>query len=92
MWLLGFPHVTSNQLVAFITGTVLCFIFYYGFEAISTLFTDGVLQQQIAGIGALQHFNTVGKGVMRLSDSVYFLGSTILFILGTKWLINTSES
>jgi len=72
--------VSDNQIFAFILGAVLCLGIYYGPEAISTLTTDGKMQQNIKGLGAKAHFEDISKGILDTRDMLYFLSISVFFI------------
>lgn len=71
---------TDNQIVAFMGGIVLCFLLYYGFEALSTLFPDGNLALWIQNLGMAAHYERIGKGLLDSRDLVYFLSLAAFFI------------
>jgi len=73
--------LSENQIFAFILGAFLCFVVFYGPEAISTVFTDGSTQHLIKSFGAKAHFEDISKGVLDTRDVVYFLSLTAFFIL-----------
>lgn len=72
--------LTENQIVAFIIAMVLCFIFYYGFEGLSTLFSDGNSAQFVLSLGMKSHFEGISRGVLDSRDLVYFLSLSVLFL------------
>ena len=72
--------LSDNQIFAFILGAVLCFLMFYGPEAISTLVSDGSTQQFIKNIGAKANFEDISKGVLDTRNILYFLSLTVFFI------------
>ncbi len=70
--------LTENQIVAFITAVLLCFLMYYGFEGIAN-----VLGLEIANLGLLAHFNNVARGVLDTRDLIYFLSVAAFFLVLT---------
>jgi ABC-2 type transport system permease protein len=72
--------VTDNQIVAFISGLVLCFVFYYGFEALSTLFGDGGMVLFIRQLGMKSRVDSIARGVLDSRDIIYFLSLAGLFL------------
>jgi ABC-2 type transport system permease protein len=71
---------TDNQIVAFIVGVVLCFILYYGFEALSTLFPDGDMALFVQNLGLRAHFDGFARGIIDTRNLIY-LSSLALFFL-----------
>ena len=72
--------LTENQIVAFILALVICFMFYYGFEGVSTLFNDGEITQLIVSLGMKSHFEGISRGILDSRDLIYFLSLTVLFL------------
>jgi len=72
--------LTDNQIVAFITGLILCFVFYYGFDALSTLFSAGDTVLFIRRLGMKVRVENMASGVLDSRDLVYFLSGSCFFI------------
>ena len=72
--------LSDNQIIAFLVGILLCFLVFNGFDAVSSLFSDGESQQLIQGIGAKSHFESIARGVIDTRDLVYFISMTLLFL------------
>lgn len=76
--------LTKSQIVAFILGVVCCFVLYYGFDLLASMFRDGRVVNAIERIGFHQHFTSIARGVIDLSDMIYFTTTTLLFYLLTQ--------
>ena len=79
--------LTSNQIVGFILGTFLCFLFYWGFLFFSRLpifvaKVDDIVQM----IGIDYHYRMISKGIIDSRNVVYFFTVILVFI----WLTQTS--
>ena len=76
---------TNNTVVAFITGSFLCFLLYNGFDAISKLpvFNAG-MDYYIEMLGINFHYKSISRGVVDSRDIIYFIGMILLFINLTK--------
>lgn len=72
--------LTENQIVAFIMALLLCFIFYYGFEGLSTLFGEGSAVLFVKDLGLKARFESVARGVLELNDLVYLASGTVFFL------------
>lgn len=72
--------LTENQIVAFMGGILLCFLLYYGFEALSTLVADGQTALRIQRLGMRAHYERISRGVLDSRDLVYFLSLTAFFL------------
>jgi len=76
---------TSNTVVAFITGAFVCFLLYNGFDAISKLSVfSGVLDYYLEMLGISFHYRSISRGVIRISDLIYFIGIIYFFLLITQ--------
>lgn len=69
--------LSSNQIVAFMVSVLLCFLLYYGFDALSELFNS---QSLIGSLGFKQHFDSIARGVIDTRDIIYFVSIAFLFL------------
>lgn len=76
---------TRNQIVAFISSLVLCFVFYYGFEALSTLFESGDVVLFIANLGMKARVESMARGVLDTRDIFYFMSFSLFFLYLAVW-------
>ncbi len=84
--------LTSNQIVAFIVGVFLCFIFYMGFEYISRLpIFFGGLDNLLQMLGINFHYNSISRGVVDSRDILYFLSLIAAFLLMTKTVLESRK-
>lgn len=74
---------TENQIVAFILSTAVCFILYFGFEAVATL-SSGETSLFIQSLGMRAHFKDMANGVLDTRDLIYFLSLVGFFLYLTK--------
>lgn len=72
--------LTDNQIVAFITSLVLCFVFYYGFDALATLFTAGDTVLLVRGLGMKARVENMAAGVLDTRDLIYFISCSGFFL------------
>lgn len=80
--------LTKNPVVAFLLASLLCFLFYDGFSALSTLNFWMGHEQTLASIGIKYHYDSVSRGVFSAIDFFYFLSLAILFLGCTFFFIN----
>lgn len=73
--------LTENQIVAFILGAFLCFLFYDGIQAISELSLWGAWGYRIEQWGTVYHYNALSRGLLDSRDILYFLS----MIAGVLW-------
>ena len=83
--------LNDNQVVSFITAIFLCFLFFSGFDYISALSTRGSLASMLEKTGILYHYQFLSKGLIDLSNVVYFLSITALMILLTKFVLSSRK-
>ncbi|HBU78412.1 MAG TPA: gliding motility-associated ABC transporter permease subunit GldF, partial [Muricauda sp.] len=69
-----------NQIIAFLVGILVCFLIFNGFDAASSLFSNGETQQTIQSLGAKTHFDSIARGVIDTRDLVFFISLTLLFL------------
>ena len=79
--------LSSNQIISFAFAFLLCTLFYFGFDVLSELSFfqnfDFIIQQ----IGISFHYEMMSKGLLKLSDIIYFVSFTTLFIKLTELVI-----
>jgi ABC-2 type transport system permease protein len=84
--------LSSNQIVAFILAIIICSFFYFGLDFLSQvpllLSVDLIIQK----IGISFHYNMLSKGLIKLSDLVYFISVSLLFIKLTEGVIKSRNS
>jgi len=83
--------ITDNQIVSFIIAIVICFIFYIGFDSISTLNIFQGINSFIANIGINNHYISMSRGVIDSRDMIYFIGVIAVFILFTKTVLQSRK-
>jgi len=81
--------ITSSQIVAFILGMFLCWIFYDGLSLIGSFNLMGSFDSVIQHIGMTNHYDSIKRGVIDLSDVIYFLSVITLFMYAALTVIKT---
>lgn len=79
--------LSENQIVAFIISVFLCFIFYFGFESLSSLAGD--FSNVVASFGMDYHFKSMSRGVIDTRDVLYFVSITVLFLSLTVYKLKS---
>jgi ABC-2 type transport system permease protein len=79
--------ISENQIVAFIIAVFLCFLFYFGFEGISTFFKS--FEPFVAALGMDNHFKSMSRGVIDTRDILYFVSITFLFLSFTVYKLKS---
>lgn len=76
---------TSNTVVAFITGAVVCLLLYTGFDAVSRLpFLRNGWDYYVQMLGVKFHYSNISRGVVDVRDLVYFIGIIAVSLLLTQ--------
>lgn len=74
--------LSKNQVVAFLLGICMVFLFYYGFDAVSSLFGDYSYTIKLFGMN--EHYKSISRGVIDSRDVLYFMSIIIFFLFITK--------
>ena len=84
--------LSSNQIVAFILAIIMSSFFFFGLDILSQLpylqTVDLILQK----IGISYHYNMMSKGLLKVSDLVYFMSVSLLFIKLTEVVIKNKNT
>ena len=62
--------LSNNQIVAFLIAVLACFMLYYGFHSLATLFENGTWSYYIQTIGMKVHYEDLANGVLDTRDLV----------------------
>ncbi len=76
--------LSDNQILSFILAIAISFLIFYGFNALSGLFTVGETSEFIKSFGAKNHFESIARGIIDTRDIIYFLGCTFFFLYLTN--------
>ncbi len=76
--------LTDNQIVSFIIAVVLCFVFYYGFEAVAQIISSNDIGSLVLYLGIDMHYQSISRGVIDSRDLLYFLSVIVIFIFFTR--------
>ncbi len=83
--------LVKDQVSAFILAVALCFLCYTGFGFISSISLFGKFDAFILNLGINEHFISMSRGVIDSRDVVYFVSLSLLFILGTRTVIESRK-
>jgi ABC-2 type transport system permease protein len=86
---------TKNQIIAFVLAAVLCFLFTLGGTNMVLGFFQSFLPQSlvelIASFSFLNHFSEIRKGVIDLTDLVYFFSVMGVFLFATVLVLDLKK-
>jgi len=74
--------LSKNQVVAFLLGICMVFLFYCGFDAVSSLFGDYSYTIKLFGMN--EHYKSISRGVIDYRDVLYFMSIIIFFLFVSK--------
>ncbi len=83
--------LTENQVVAFVVGMALCFLFYIGFDTLAQIPAFASYASEISFWGIESHYSSISRGVIDSRDAVYFLSIAALFIAITSIIIRRQK-
>ena len=81
--------ITNSQIVAFILGMFLCWIFYDGLNLIGSFNLMGSFDSVIQYTGMTNHYDSIKRGVIDTSDIIYFISLITLFIYAALTVIKS---
>ncbi len=83
--------LTSNQIIAFILAMLLSFIFFMGFDFLSSMWIFSSIDTTVSELGINAHYKSMSRGVIDTRDIVYFLSVIILFVFLTKTIVQSRK-
>ena len=84
--------LSSNQIVAFILAIIMSSFFFFGFDILSQLPYLQIVDLTLQKIGISYHYNMMSKGLLKISDLVYFMSVSLLFIKLTEVVIKNKNT
>lgn len=79
--------ISNNQIIAFLLGMSICFVLYIGFDYVSAIPAFSSAELLIMNVGINEHYHSISRGVIDLSDVTYFVGVVIIFIIATTVVV-----
>jgi len=83
--------ITENQIVSFVSSVVLTGFIYIGFELIYNMDLFGPIDLFVKNLGMSTHYEALSRGVIDSRDVLYFLSMDVLFVLLTKFSLETRK-
>jgi ABC-2 type transport system permease protein len=81
--------LTDNPIVAFIIAVLLSFVLYIGFDFLSSMDAFRQINFLVIKIGINEHYKSMSRGVIDSRDILYFLGVITLFLLMTRFVLQS---
>ena len=84
--------LTQNQIVAFVLAALLCFVVYQGFQFVSGLpVFVGRFDNAVQLLGIEAHYRSISRGLVVLSDVVYFVTVAAWFLYAAVVSVNRAQ-
>ncbi len=83
--------ITSNQIVAFLVGLLLCLLTYMGFDQLANLNFIGNADLFVLELGMNEHYNSMSRGVIDSRDLIYFISLIAIFSLATRLVLQSRK-
>lgn len=84
--------ITENQVVAFIIGSLSCFVLFEGFTFLSEIEGMGSIGTAISRIGIGAHYDSISRGVLDTRDILYFVSAVGILLLLTRLVLSIKRS
>jgi ABC-2 type transport system permease protein len=88
--------LTRNQIVAFITGALVCFLFIMsGLDMVLGVFRGwmpGAILDTIASFSFLSRFDALTRGVIDLRDIVFFASMIVFWLFATVMVVDLKKA
>ncbi|NJN46058.1 MAG: ABC transporter permease subunit [Candidatus Competibacteraceae bacterium] len=88
--------LTKSQVIAFIVGLTVCFLFTMsGFPLVLDFFRGwlpGALVDMVASLSVLTHFQAISRGVLDLRDVVYFFAMIVAWLYACAIFIDMKKA
>ena len=83
--------LSQNQIMAYLLGVFMCFIFYFGIEQLASYKLLGGADYILSNIGFYQHFLAFTRGLIDTRDISYFLLVTVLCLFLAKIFVEKKK-
>ncbi|NEV93259.1 gliding motility-associated ABC transporter permease subunit GldF [Psychroflexus sp. YR1-1] len=84
--------LSHNQIIAFISGTLISLFLYFGFEGFSAVAVGDSELYTLDYFGMRYHYNSITRGILDSRNLIYFLSITFIFLALTRYHLKpTSE-
>ena len=83
--------LAENQIVAFLISVLICFLLFYGFEAMASLIDNGTIALGVKSFGMKAHYEDMSNGVLDSRDLVYFLSVGYAFLFLTQMYLKNRQ-
>lgn len=83
--------LTENQVVSFILAAALSFIMFTGFDSLARVPGLSSIDEYVVRMGINDHYKSISRGVLDISDVAYFIFVTVLFNEAARMALRRSS-
>lgn len=83
--------ITDNQIIAFLTALLLCFVMYTGLDYVAELLVNAHLDGLFYALSINQHYLSLSRGVIDTRDVIYFASLAAVFILLARLVLEARK-
>lgn len=84
--------LSDNQIVAFVIAVLLSFVFYSGFDSVSSVQGLKSIGETIRQLGIDAHYSSLSRGVIDSRDVIYFLSVIYAFLYFTRMVLSSNKN
>jgi ABC-2 type transport system permease protein len=81
--------LSTNQIVAFISGTVISLFLYFGFDGLSSISMGDSQLYALDYLGMSYHFKSISRGVLDTRNLIYLVSITVFFLALTRFQLKS---
>mgnify|MGYP006267728929 CR=1 FL=1 len=83
--------LTDSQIIAFVLGVFLCFLFYQGLDFAAGIKALNAVNTLLLKVGMVEHYRSISRGVIDTRDLLYFVSFVAITLLLTKLTLNVKR-
>ncbi len=84
--------LSDSQIIGFILGVFVCFIFYIGLDFMAGIKALNVVNSFFLRLSILEHYQSISRGVIDTRDLFYFLTFITVMLILTKMVLNSKKA
>ncbi|MCK4852722.1 MAG: gliding motility-associated ABC transporter permease subunit GldF [Bacteroidales bacterium] len=83
--------LTDNQIISFIVAVLISFFLYTGFDLMTSMDLFGNLDNMLLRLGISEHYKSIRRGVIDTRDIIYFLSVISIFLIATRFVLQSRK-
>lgn len=81
--------LSTNQIVAFILGTVISLFLYFGFDGLSSISIGNSQLYALDYFGINYHFKSISRGILDSRNLIYLISVSLFFLMLTRFQLKS---